>query len=175
MSFAVVSLPRSRTAWLSTFFNLALLDCRHELIAQCESFEEAIEVMKSGIGSVDTGQVYRLDEISQHINNIIVIDRSKHAVKRSLMNCGLEDCGFIDNQAELIQAAAQVYPTFKYEEIDDKIEEIWDIVSGGRIFPRVQYNIIKDYRVELLNIKVQAEKLGIDKILNNYGLSQKTI
>lgn len=170
MSFAVVSLPRSRTAWLSTFFNLALLECRHELIATCDSFEEAIEVMKSGIGSVDTGQIYRLDEISQHIDNIIVIDRSKNAVKRSLMNCGIEDCGFIDEQAELIYQASKIYPTFQYLDIDEKIEQIWDIVSGGRIFPRVCYNMIKDYKVEIIDIKRQAEKLGIEKILKNYGL-----
>jgi hypothetical protein len=172
MSFAVVSLPRSRTAWLSTFFNLASLECRHELIATCDSFEEAIEVMKSGIGSVDTGQIYRLDEISQHINNIIVIDRSKNAVKRSLMKCGIKDCWFIDEQAELIYEASKIYPTFQYLDIDEKIEEIWDIVSGGRIFPRVCYNMIKDYKVEIINIKRQAEKLGIEKILKNYGISR---
>ena len=86
------------------------------------------------------------------------------------MKCGLEDCGFIDKQAELIHQATKIYPTFKFEEIDEKIEQIWDIVSGGRIFPRVCYNMIKDYKVEIIDIKRQAEKLGIEKILNNYGL-----
>lgn len=173
MSFVVLSLPRSRTAWLAAFLNSANLNCEHELIARSDSFDHAIEKIRQGIGSVDTGQIFRINDITKDIPKVkvIVIDRDKEQVKKSLNKCGLNGLdSFIDKQSELLKE--QRFPSFLYENIDDKIEEIWNIVSGGKNFPKEKYDAIKNYRVELVDIISYTRLLGIKKILNNYGISR---
>ena len=173
MSFAVLSLPRSRTAWLASFFNAAGLRCEHELIARSDSFEHAIEKMSQGIGSVDTGQVFRINDIKREVKdiNIIFIDRDKEEVKKSLINCGIENADWlIDKQAIQLDIEKELYPSFSYAEIDARIEEIWSIVSGGRNFPKEQYEICKNYRIELVDIAHFAHFNGVEKISKNYGI-----
>lgn len=173
MSFAVLSLPRSRTAWLSVFFNASGLRCEHELVARSDSFEHAIEKMNQGIGSIDTGQVFKVNDIKREVKDIkiIIIYRDKEEVKRSLVKCGIENAEWlIDQQAIRIEMEKQFYPSFRYSQIDQRIEEIWDIVSGGEDFPKEQYETYKNYRVELSDILSYTKQLGAEKILKNYGI-----
>ena len=173
MSFAVLSLPRSRTAWLATFFNLSGLHCVHELIARSDSFEQAIKKMNQGIGSVDTGQIFRINDIKRDVKNlkIIIIDRNKEDVKRSLANCGLSNADWlIEEQAILLEKEKQFYTSFRYEDIDSKIEEIWNIVSGGRQFPCEQYETYKNYKIQISDIVSFSKQIGHEKIFKHYGL-----
>ena len=175
MSFAILSLPRSRTAWLAAFLNSSNLRCEHELIARSDSFEEAIEKMNQGIGSVDTGQVFRINDIKRKVGNlqIIIIDRDKEDVKKSLTKCRLPNAdSLIDEQSRLLEKEKQFYPSFRYEDIDSKIKDIWNIVSEGKEFPKEQYEIYKNYRIELADIVSHAKQIGVEKILKNYAISK---
>jgi hypothetical protein len=178
MSFAVLSLPRSRTAWLSAFFNSANLNCEHELIAKSNSFDEAIEKMNQGIGSVDTGQIFIINDIQERVKNlnVIIIERDKEDVKNSFrkLNIGNVD-SFIERQSELLAEEKKSYPSFNYEDIDDRIEEIWTIVSGGLEFPKEKYEIYKNYKIEIADIKSYTIQIGVERILKNYGILKATI
>jgi hypothetical protein len=175
MSFAVLSLPRSRTAWLAAFFNASGLRCEHELIARSDSFEHAIEKMNQGIGSVDTGQVFRINDIKRQVKDIriIVIERDKEEVNKSLFNCGFANTDWlIKQQAIYLEKEKQFYPSFRYEDIDNRIEEIWGIVSGGRDFPKEQYDTYKNYKIELSDIASYAQLNKVNKIIKNYAIQR---
>lgn len=178
MSFAVLSLPRSRTAWLASFFNSANLKCEHELIAKSDSFDKAIDKMNQGIGSVDTGQVFRINDIKNRVSNlkVIIIDRDKEDVKKSLNKCDvINSDSLIDGQYELLEEAKRLYPSFSYKDIDNRIEEIWSIVSGGMGFPKEQYEVYRNYKIELADIISFTKQIGVGRILNNYGIFKATI
>jgi len=178
MSFAVLSLPRSRTAWLALFFNSANLKCEHELIAKSNSFDRAIEKMNKGIGSVDTGQVFRINDLKTRVSNlrVIIIDRDKNDVKKSLNKCDvINSDSLIDRQSELLEEAKRLYQSFRYKDIDNRIEEIWHIVSGGMGFPKEQYELYRNYKIELSDIISYTKQIGVERILENYGIAQATI
>ena len=178
MSFAVLSLPRSRTAWITAFFNSANLNCEHELIAKSDSFDESINKMNQGIGSVDTGQVFRIGEIQHRVNNlkVIIIDRDKEDVKNSLRKLNLVNAdALIERQSDLLEEAKELYPSFRYKDIDDRIEEIWSIVSGGLEFPKEKYEIYKNYKIELTDIISFTKQIGVGRILKNYGIVKEAI
>lgn len=178
MSFAVLSLPRSRTAWLAAFFNSANLTCEHELIAKSDSFDKAVDKMNQGIGSVDTGQVFKIGEIQKRVRNlkVIVIDRDKEDVKKSLRKFNLVNAdSLIDWQSGLLEEAKEIYPSINYKDIDDRIEEIWSIVSGGLEFPKEKYESYKNYKIELADIISFTKQIGVGRILKNYGIVKAAI
>jgi S-adenosylmethionine:tRNA-ribosyltransferase-isomerase (queuine synthetase) len=173
-NFIILSLPRSRTAWLSLYLTLAGLPCEHELIGKSESFEAAIKKIKSeGIGSCDTSQVFRLKELKDELDpRILVIKRNANEVIDSLSKIGITGIDdFIIKQNELLSEASKGEETLtiNYEEIDSRIEEIYSFLSGGLKFDKEVYKKVKDYNIKFNNLIECVSSLN-HNVLNNYGL-----
>jgi hypothetical protein len=174
-NFIILSLPRSRTAWLSLYLTLAGLPCEHELIGTSDSFEAAIAKIKSkGIGSCDTSQIFRLKELKDQLDpRILIIKRNVNDVIDSLSKIGITGIDeFIIKQAQLIEEASQDKEalTIKYEDIDSRIEEIYSYLSGGLEFNQEIYKRLRDYNVKFNDLLELAKSLDSNKVLSNYGI-----
>jgi hypothetical protein len=174
-NFIVLSLPRSRTAWLSLYLTLAGLPCEHELIAKSDSFESAINKIKAeGIGCCDTAQVFKLKELKDELNpKILVIKRNVKDVIDSLSKIGITGIDeFLIKQSELLDQASMDEGTLtvRYEDIDSRIEEIYSYLSGELEFNQEIYKKVKDYNIKFNDLIQFSKSLNYKKVLNNYGL-----
>jgi len=95
----ILSLPRSRTAWLATFFCHGDTYAFHEGLIQCASVPELKELMESTGRSVvvnsDCGNVLFLDEIRKTFPQAkyIVVERDYAEVAAELEAMGAPDQG----------------------------------------------------------------------------------
>jgi hypothetical protein len=174
-NFIILSMPRSRTAWLSLYLTLAGLACEHELIAKSDSFESAISKIKSQeIGCCDTGQILRLKEIKDELNpRILIIKRDINDVKDSLSKIGINGVDeLLSKQNDILNVASQENDTLtiQFQDIDSRIEEIYSFLSGGLEFKKEIYDRVKDYNIQFNNLIEYTSSLGQTNILNNYGI-----
>lgn len=109
--FLVLSLPRSRSAWLAHY--LAYLSDRkigHEVLSGCESVDEFLQNYKMGMwGTVETGGAGLWSIIRRELPEckIVLIRRPLMAVYQSLAKAGVVgDLSHLAEQEAMLDAAA---------------------------------------------------------------------
>jgi hypothetical protein len=127
MSFLVLGLPRSRTAWLANFLTYGDLFCYHEGIDGCTSLEEYKEKIE-GKGDSNTGLM--LFDFEEHFPNakIIIIDSDvDKAIEfgRDVFNVNIEfEMAIAKNRLDKMEGLH-----IKLEDINSRLGEIWEYVS----------------------------------------------
>jgi hypothetical protein len=91
--FCVLSLPRSRSTWLSALLSQGGLVCGHDIGVECETPEDFISRLWAQGGTVETGAAFAWPLIRQEIPGIklAVVWRSPAQVIRSLEAQGIGD------------------------------------------------------------------------------------
>ena len=172
-----MSLPRSRTAWLSNFLTVGKCYCHHDLWyhSGCDAaaFGEAIktpEVYASASGAADSGAIFALDEIRKEIPDLVEI-----YVRRDLAECTesiavamdvpeREIRPFMIDCNEALEDRCFEHQ-FKYKQLDDEttMRDLWEVVTGGLPFPMTHFE--KSVRQQIILkpgylIDVKKEAMG---------------
>ena len=102
--FLIVSLPRSRSAWLSQFLSVRGKRCAHDLIVGCSSIGDFDRALEGVDGSCETGAMMGWKLLLQRRLRLIVIKRPVEEVALSLENA----TGFPANRALLEERYAML-------------------------------------------------------------------
>lgn len=142
-NFLIISLPRSRTAWLSVALTYGNSYCFHEPLLGCESVSDLKKkfdaVQSDVVGGADTGAILFLNAIIKEIPDIriLLIDRNIEDCEASMEAMGFEDVDLSEVKAALDEAASREYvKVVKYEELSDPTVgmEIWQHCVGTNEF-----------------------------------------
>lgn len=122
--FFVISLPRSRSAWLASFLSYKGLKCGHDLLVDCGSVAEFENAMAGVAGSCETAAVvgWKLLRSKWPMSKIVVITRDIPAIVASCVAQGLNvDVGQFIERREMLDmlSASQGVRTFEFEELRD--------------------------------------------------------
>lgn len=108
--YFITGLPRSRTAWLANFLTHGDSFCFHELLKTCEA-DNIVKTMKDMpyqyVGNSDSGLPFFMDKISLEDFNVVVIERDKKEVIKSLKNLFQSDDQSIEKIVESLENKIQ--------------------------------------------------------------------
>ena len=136
--FWIVGLPRSRTFWLAEF-----LGCMHEGLYYFPDYDDFLKSDQAG----DSTTAYT--QIRDFIKNErkIVVHRDIEDVKTSLLAIfGELDFNFLTEAQALMDIETGLH--VRFEDIDDRIVEIWHYCWPYRVFPAEKYGQMKDKQLE---------------------------
>lgn len=172
----ILSLPRSRTAWLATFFCYGESYAFHEGLLRCKSPNDLKTLFeatgKDVVVNSDCGNILFLEQIQQLFPNAkyIVVERDYSEVSNELMEIGLPDTGIVRLSVDLLeQAKRQLNPmVVQYDRLDKEtcramcdyigvsFDELrWEMLDG------LDIRIIVDKKVE----NVKGTELEVSKWL----------
>ena len=143
-NFFVTGLPRSRTAWFAAY-----LDCKHEPMNGASSDAELIEIIGDG-GASDCGLAWF--NIRKHYPNspVLVIDRDINDVITSMnriLPINNEVIHLLqETRAKMLSIEGALI--IKYDQINDKLEEIWNFLKGGK-FDGDRADMFKGLNIQL--------------------------
>jgi len=163
--FFILSLPRSRTAWLANFLTYEDSFCFHEGLLQTASpyhLKDLFESVGKGIvGNADCGNIFFLNEIREIYPDAVFI-YIKRDIKDVLDSLGCMSDDFHDFQtvhmAESLLRELDV-PTFRYDELDEyACREIWELCVGTEfdktrweMLDGMDMTIIEDKKMKQIN------------------------
>jgi len=166
--FWVVGLPRSRTYWLAEF-----LGCLHEGLFHYPNYNDFMD--SDQVGDSTTAYLQIRDFIINERK--VVIHRDMEEVKTSLFDLfGYIDMPFLQEQEELLGVEDGLH--VKFEDIDERIVEIWHYCHPDIVFPSEKYDDMKDIKLENL-LLIEESKVMLGQIreaeqclnhLNDYPL-----
>lgn len=145
----LVCLPRSRSAWLTTFLKPCAWTM-HDPLKQCESIDELgikIDELLSHnsdlhIFVADTSAALFFSDIGRRFPDAkyLFVRRSVQDVERSLRNQDQKvgsTIGYADrcfrNAVRLSSARSDLAMMIDYEKIDDRLRNIWRFVGNGNL------------------------------------------
>jgi len=168
--FFITGLPRSRTAWLSSFFTGNNCFCYHEVIRISKSFDEAIGKMLNRkemyVGNSDSSLpiwANEIDHILQH-SPIVIVERDIDEVTNSLINLwGCDPTRFLDLTLEHLEILKKRYNyiSIDYNKLSDQscLESIWDFC-----IPNIDFDEDKFKMLKTINISIDKESYMKDLI-----------
>lgn len=124
--FFVLALPRSRTAWLSTFLTYGGAQCGHDLVVRCANIAEFESAMAHYAGTCETGAAtgWKYIRTRWPKARILVVQRDVVEVVESLERNGLR--GLVDVEAllhreQMLEAlsASRRVKTIGFEDLND--------------------------------------------------------
>jgi hypothetical protein len=138
MDFIIVGLPRSRTAWLASWFSCGHIHCHHDALTTTNVGD--VEEPKAINGMADTGAAFKYKELKAAYPEAkwLVIDRNKDDVAKSLIKC----VGHLMTEEEMVtkldftQAILNQIDDcirVKFDRINVSLEKIWDYCLGGKV------------------------------------------
>lgn len=164
-TFFILSLPRSRTAWLANFLTYDGAFCFHEGLLQTASLYQLRGLFESTgkqiVGNSDCANVFFLDEIQDLYPDAVFIH-----IRRNLEDVlsSLEDMteDFRDFQTVHMAHSRLRWlgvPTFDFDELDESAcREIWKLCVGTpfdrqrwEMLDGIDMNIIEDKKMIQIN------------------------
>lgn len=128
--FLVLSLPRSRSKWLSTFLSYGGREVGHDLAANCGSIAEFQQVLAKHSGSCETGAMlgWKLLLAQKDAPKVVLIRRSVGEVLDSFAKFGifpLEEEMYLRDA--MLEAASKVpgVTSFSFEDLDSREACLW--------------------------------------------------
>ncbi|MEE9119186.1 MAG: hypothetical protein V3U02_11435 [Calditrichia bacterium] len=168
MSFLVLGLPRSRTAWLANFLTYDGQFCYHEGVNGCNSIEEYKEKIK-GKGDSNTGLMFFDFEKYFPDTKIIIIDSSiedsvefgKEVFNLDVSNEMLQGKNRLDNIKGL---------HIKLEDINENLKEIWEYVSN-KPFDQDRADMLVKLDIKTLNPH-DIDLNALNNFIGNFNASR---
>lgn len=108
--FIILSLPRSRSKWLSEFLSQGDKKCGHDLIVNCSSVADFSNALSGVIGSCETGAMVGWKLIRQLMPEVrlLVVRRPVGQVLDSFRRLGFEiDGGLLEERAAMLDACSR--------------------------------------------------------------------
>lgn len=82
----ITGLPRSRTAWFAVLMSLAGAPTRHEVVRDCQSFDELKAKWPEGTGISDSCLALQLPRILREIKpRVLIVERDRAEVETALL------------------------------------------------------------------------------------------
>jgi len=168
--FFVTGLPRSRTAWLSQFFNHGTVACLHEPTTRCGSMKEVRELMESQqplgwVGAADPNiGLFAEEWLAEfgHDAPIVAIARpAQHCVISGQRAFGGRPADLEYVTAETARGLNQIeeargsLPTVRYDQLDEKLPELWAEIGLPDPFPVA-------HRKALARLNIQVQRTAYD-------------
>lgn len=169
--FIIMSLPRSRTAWLAAFLTDGDVTCHHELLRVCESPEEYpdkfLQTKTPIIGDADPSMVLFYEGLRDKLppHKVVFINRDPVAAEQShramLEKTGHKEAQGIDAWLKVeiaFNAVKRLVPdamTFQFEDLDDekKVQQLAEYCTGLP-FNRERYRQFNELNIECIPSKV---------------------
>jgi len=149
MSFLILGLPRSRTAWLANFMSYDGYCCHHEGTNGCYTMKEYKAKLGPCIGDANTGLT--LIDINKHFpdTKIVIIDSAiDKAIAHSKKIYGVDFTSDLLNMKVKLDKVKGLHIPFN--DIDNNLEVIWDYLTSGK-----PYNTQRAEMLKGLDIKVK--------------------
>ncbi len=131
MSFLILALPRTRTAWLANFMTHNGVTCTHEGLNGCKTLEEYGEQFKQSDGDANTGLVwFDYKRVIPKDTKILVIDSDiKKAVQYSKRVHGVD----VTNDMKLLKRRLDnmVGNHIHVDDINESLKEIWEYLTDA--------------------------------------------
>ena len=112
MSFLILTLPRSRSAWLSHFLNYPPRIVGHDIIVECKDIREFVVAFSTGMyGTVETGGMlgWKLYKKLLPAVKIITIHRPIEEVSQSFKKIGLSiEIEDLEKANDLLNLCAEI-------------------------------------------------------------------
>lgn len=169
-NFFITGLPRSRTAWLAAFLSAAPdVLCLHEAFMDY-SYRDFAGITRKYklLGNSDCGIAIFVDEFMQVFPDspLVIIERNPEESLEALYKAFPETrnalCeGLINDAAygiDLLKLSMDPL-VVAYEDIDNRIAEIWHKCLGDRAFDADRFNSFSDLNIQATRTKYQ--KRGI--------------
>lgn len=147
MRYAILALPRSRTAWLSAWLTTETGKCWHEPIADCSQLSDL-----DGLDGVsDTSALLAWNRIYKRWPDAkyVIVKRDPHDVTVSLRKLGLDTN--VNRWSRVLRRAADSLPALviEFPDMDDRLREIWEWVKpepfdAARAYAFSRMNITAD-------------------------------
>jgi len=157
MSFFVLGLPRSRTAWLSVFLSQSGIHCYHEAINGCKTMSE-YDLKVSGCGDSTTAFMY-LDRRHEG-QPTVVIDKNDLEFERCINWCkesfGVDMRQAMTKQREQLLSMEGMH--IPQSDIDSKLPEIFEHLTGVDFLLRYS-------DLSALNIVADPNNIDVDSML----------
>lgn len=125
-NFFIVSLPRSRTAWLANYLTCGDSFCFHEGLMGCDSIKALKGKMEATrfpiVGNSDCGNILFLEEIMDEFPEakFVFIHRSPSEVEEELSRIGLPDNGLVAIEASRMNSYDSIGLHVEYEDLKNK-------------------------------------------------------
>ena len=158
--FFITGLPRSRTAWLASFFTGNNSFCYHELLRVSNGFEDGIKKLLNRkelyVGNSDSSLPIWIDKI-EHVlcdSPIVVIERDINEVASSLTNLfGQDFRRALDKTLEGIEIIKNKYNyiSVDYKTLSEEscLETIWDFCTPNLLFDKDKFDMLKTINISL--------------------------
>ena len=159
--FFITGLPRSRTAWFSTFLTGNNCFCYHEVLRISSGFDDAIQKLLNRkemyVGNSDSSMpiwVDKIDSILYH-SPIVIIERDINEVTNSLTNLfGEHDyTKVLDLTLEGLEIIKKRYNyiSVDYNKLDEELylKMIWDFCIPNIPFDKDKFETLKSINVSI--------------------------
>lgn len=144
LKYAVLGLPRSRTAWLSVFLSQSGIYCHHDGINGCFSMDEYKEKV-ADCGDSTTGFTHsNMDDLKCPA---IIIEKNNRQMQRCVDFCG--ELGVPPDVVLTMNdyLMSLPYQRIKQSQIDDKLPEIFEYLTGKEY--KEQYGRLSKYNIQV--------------------------
>jgi len=127
MSFFILGLPRSRTAWLANFMTYDGSFCYHEGINGCYSVDKYREKLKGKGDSTTGAALLDLDKYFPDSKKVIIESDPQKSIDYSIETYGEANIGWIHHLEDRL--SAQKGLRVHYDDIDRNLESIWGYLT----------------------------------------------
>lgn len=166
MIYQILGWPRSRTAWLANFLTYGNSFCFHEGIASIKqgrlrTVDEYRKLLKlyerrfKFVGDANTFALLRQKYVIPGAK-VVIIERDRKEIENSCYAMG-----YYINLPEVIEYPYNENLIVKYEDIDSRLEEIWNFCLPGEHYLKPRELLLKNLRVEVTNINSYLNLKGV--------------
>lgn len=158
VSFIIIGLPRSRTAWFSAYFSACGHPCIHEGIKYCKKVSEYSGLMKSYEGdSTCAGALHDTDA-----DKVVIINRDVNEVFMSLMESDVNfDIVELGNQLNTIKSKMSNIDGLivNYNDINNRLQEIHEYCVDTPFDPIIG-EAYMNMKIELIELFTRTDVIG---------------
>lgn len=179
-NFFILSLPRSRTAWLANFLTFENSFCFHEGLLECDKVDKLKSLFASTgkqiVGNSDCGNILFLDELIKAFPDAkyVVIKRPLEEVKKEMRGMGLGDWDgwTLDISEKRMNEVMKDVDALiiDYHDLDEQAcKQIWDHCIGTP-FNSTRWRMLDGLDIQIIlqkKLEYMRSKLGnIQSLMN---------
>lgn len=162
--FFVTGLMRSRTAWLANYLTWGDSICPHDMMGECDSFEQFACYLKrlegAHVGYSDPALLFVWEKVVAAFPQArwIVVTRAPDDVKASLRRLMGKDCdAAVERMQKLLEGLVTAIPAtiIPFDEIDDRLDEIR---PPGLEMPLERTRLLRRMNVQLHDFMTEVDR-----------------
>lgn len=151
MSFFILGLPRSRTAWLANFLTYSGEFCYHEGIDGCSTLEEYKYKIKGKGDSTTASYVVDLNKEFPGSPKIIIepeIDKTKRFLERLEVENIDRAINYLLDKLYKVEG-----PIIPFEAIDSNLEFIWKYLIPNKPFDEERAKQLMKFNIQVKDVR----------------------